>query len=76
MFARNGLETAVRTIRLQAFRIDRYFEEKRLTERQQAQGVAFVMGLTAFWAIQTSGNIIKPRKEPLITNNNIYEAII
>ena len=54
-------------MRVLAFRPNRYFEKKRLTVRQQAQGVAFVMSLTTFWAVQTSGNIIKPRKEPLIT---------
>ena len=67
MFAGNGFVTAGWAIWLLAFRPNRYFEKKRLTVRQQAQGVIFVMSLTTFRAVKTSGNIIKPRKEPLIT---------
>ena len=71
MFAGNGFVTAGWAIWLPAFRLNRYFEKKRLTVRQQAQGVAFVMSLTAFWADQTSGNIIKPRKRTI--NNNMRQ---
>ena len=67
VFAGNRIITAGWAIWLPAFRLNWYFEKKRLTVRQQAQGVIFVMRLTAFRAVKTSGNIIRPRKEPLIT---------